>query len=135
MTDYSAYKDPERRKLYIRWHTMKARCTNPNAQAYDRYGGRGIEICDRWKIFQNFYDDMGLPPFPRATIDRIDNDGPYSPDNCEWATYAEQANNSSQTRHVVVDGETMPLKRAAKKMGIAAGSLRGRLNALNAWGK
>lgn len=95
-------KDP----LYDIWKAIKQRCLNPNNQDYARYGGRGITICDRWaKSFTNFINDMGQRPMG-ATIDRIDNNKGYSPDNCRWATMKEQCTNRSSNRNVTINGVT-----------------------------
>lgn len=84
---------------YKAWWAARHRCTNPSNPWYHRYGGRGISMCDRWKTsYANFLEDMGRRPTPQHTLDRTNNDGPYSKENCRWATWREQHLNKTLSR-------------------------------------
>lgn len=103
---------------YRAWCHIKARCLNPSEKSFPRYGGRGVAICDRWRLsFQAFLDDMGARPSPDHSIDRINNDGPYGPGNCRWATRIEQARNKRTSRLVTYEGEKMSLAEACERAG------------------
>lgn len=110
--------DPALRKAYNIFNGIKQRCLNARSLAYQNYGGRGISIDPRWRSFENFVADMGLPE-PDDTIDRIDVDGPYSPENCRWVPLAQQNGNKTTTIWVELDGERLCLKHACTKLGVS----------------
>jgi hypothetical protein len=91
------------------WLAIRQRCYNPNSNGFSFYGGRGIQLCKRWQVFQNFFDDMGERPSPQYSIDRKNTNGDYSPSNCRWATKSEQANNTRGNHTVTAFGETKTL--------------------------
>ncbi len=110
------------------YYAMKARCYNPKSHLFDRWGGRGIKVCDRWlDSFANFVADMGSKPTSKHSLDRIDNDGDYTPENCRWATPREQARNRSSS--VLHDGKT--LAQWSEETGIHYQTLSNRL--LRGW--
>jgi hypothetical protein len=115
---------------YAVWQTMKARCHNPNNGKYKNYGGRGISIAPEWLNFGQFIADMGRRPSDSHTIERIDNDGNYAPENCRWATHKEQANNRrlrKTSRFITIDGVTKTLSQWARHTGISVITISGRL--------
>lgn len=114
-------------RYYKAWHAMLERCNNPNNKFYSYYGGRGIKVCDRWHAFENFASDMG-PREPGMTIDRVDNNGNYEPDNCRWASRKTQQNNRRACRMVTLRGKTQSLTMWCEELGIPRGTVRSRLN-------
>jgi len=109
-------------RAYAIWLHMRGRCRNPSNTRYALYGGRGITICDRWDSFEVFHADMGDPPVG-LSIDRIDNNKGYSPDNCRWATQRDQVHNSRSTKLSDADvqairADTRPLKIIAAEYGV-----------------
>lgn len=112
---------------YTTWRSIIDRCTQSNHTKWSDYGGRGITVCDRWRRFENFLEDMGTKPESR-TIDRIDNDGNYEPGNCRWATRTEQARNTRANRLLTYGGETLTLAEWAERIGVGYATLRSRLD-------
>lgn len=121
-------------------HGIITRCYNKNSKDYKWYGGKGVEVCERWRGkngLANFRKDMGPRPkgttkggLPLYSLDRIDRDGPYSPENCRWATWEEQINNRGIATSITFDGETHTVTEWAKITGIGRESLYRRLNNL-----
>jgi hypothetical protein len=116
-----------RSQIYWCWQNIKQRCFNSKAAHFDRYGGRGITVCERWLVFENFVADMGERP-PGMTLERIDNDGPYSPDNCRWATRKEQSNNRFCNVRLTHNGETLTISQWSERTGIHHHTLFQRLS-------
>jgi hypothetical protein len=107
---------------------MNRRCNNPNSEEYRYYGAKGILICERWKVFENFREDMGERPEGK-TIDRFpDNAGNYEPGNCRWATKREQALNRKTTVWVEHKGKRLCLKDWGKELGVHRETVRKRLD-------
>lgn len=105
-------------KLYGVWRTMKSRCLNPNNKKYNDYGGRGIKVCEEWSLhFRSFYDWAMSNGYEEGlSIDRIDNDCDYCPENCRWTDWVTQANNRRVTPIIVVDG----VRRTAREWSVIA---------------
>jgi hypothetical protein len=105
---------------------MKRRCENPRSHAYGDYGGRGIKVCDRWKTFENFISDMGERP-EGMTLERIDVNGNYTPENCRWATTLEQNGNRRTRRLLTLRGKTQSMTEWARETGIDVNVINARL--------
>jgi hypothetical protein len=105
--------------LYAVWRTMRDRCNNPNQKSYFRYGGRGIKVCERWLLsFENFWEDMSSGWGKGLSIERIDNNGPYSPENCIWASRKIQARNRKSSHFINTPDGKMTIAEASERYGI-----------------
>ena len=116
------YKYP----CYSSWNSMRNRCNNTNNHNYKNYGGRGIAVCERWASFTNFLEDMGERP-EGHTLDRIDNDGDYTPENCRWATPKEQSANRKNTTKIIYKGKDRVLAELLREKGVHPSTYRGRV--------
>ena len=117
---------------YTAWCDMKTRCYNPNSNRYKQYGGRGIKVCDRWlHSFENFFKDMGARPSNEYSLDRIDVDGNYEPNNCRWATEQQQANNKTTNRFLAYNNEEHTVSEWARIIGISPKLMQERIS--NGW--
>jgi hypothetical protein len=118
-------KDP----LYQRWTNMIRRCHDSKDKQYEWYGGRGIIVCERWRLsFLDFLRDTGFPSFKGAQIDRIKNDGNYEPGNVQWVTCSRNCRNRKSSKFITYNGETMCLADWADKLGLKRKSLMSRIN-------
>lgn len=124
----------KKQPTYRTWECMKARCYSKRHPSYHNYGGRGIRVCDRWLNGDGeksgsacFLADMGQRPTPTHTLDRIDNDKGYAPDNCRWATRQEQADNRSNVTMVTFQGRTMTSSAWSRELSKHGALVRGRL--------
>lgn len=127
---YSVVMATKRKKdhpLHKTWEGMRQRCLNPKSPSFERYGGRGITICPEWVTdFEQFCEDMG--PRPKScTLDRIDNNKGYSPDNCRWATPIMQANNTTRNVYVTYNNQTLTVIEWTRLLGLKETTLRVRL--------
>lgn len=117
-------------RTWCSWRGMVSRCCRPSDRAYANYGGRGIVVCDRWRRFENFLSDMGLLPVG-MTLERIDNDGPYSPENCRWATRAEQNRNRTICKIIEYNGKRQCIAEWERELGFGKDCISYRLR--NGW--
>ena len=105
--------------IYAVWSTMVQRCTNPNDHNWKNYGARGITVCDSWRTFERFFDDMVGEWKKGLTLERINNSAGYSKLNCKWATQKEQMNNTRSNRFLIVDGVCLTVSQWADRTGIS----------------
>ena len=112
-------------RLYVAWSHMRQRCNNPSNKEYRNYGARGISICEEWDEFINFYNWAMANGYEKTlTIDRIDNDGNYEPNNCRWVTMAVQESNKRTNHYIEFNGEKMTMSQCAKMNGVSINAFR-----------
>lgn len=114
-------------RAYVCWNNMRSRCGDPSNHRFSDYGGRGITVCERWQVFENFLTDMGEPEAGK-TIDRVDVNGNYEPGNCRWADDREQRFNKRSNRLLTFLGRTQPLNAWAEELGVPRTRIWARLN-------
>lgn len=115
--------NPSGTATYFAWRSMRSRCYSKNNPSYQHYGGRGIEVCEKWRNdYDAFFNDMSPRP-TNHSLDRIDVNKNYSPENCRWATITEQLRNQRRNVKVTAHGETLVLAEWAEKTGISLSTL------------
>jgi hypothetical protein len=128
-TKHGYARQGAKKREYTIWVGMMKRCFSPSEPVYPYYGGRGITVCDRWREFAAFLEDMGEAPSSNYSLDRIDTNGNYSPENCRWATPTEQARNTRRNRLLTYHGETLTMAEWAERLGVDRRVLFARLKA------
>lgn len=113
---------------YRSWSMMLNRCRNPKYMYFSNYGGRGIQVCERWLIFENFLADMGERPSLKHSIERENNNGNYEPGNCCWADRIQQGNNRRNNRVLTFRNKTQTLTLWSRELGIKYDTLLDRLS-------
>lgn len=114
-------------RLYRIWSSMKGRCNNPNNRDYKLYGGRGITYDPKWETFEGFYEDMHETYKEGLTLNRIDNNGNYTKDNCNWITNAEQQLNKRTNHMITINGITKPMAQWAREFNISIKTIESRI--------
>jgi hypothetical protein len=112
---------------YIAWRQMRLRCEDPKNISFSSHGARGISVCSRWAAFSAFLDDMGPKPSPKHSLDRVDNDGNYTPSNCRWADRKTQGRNRSDNHLITLGGVALILTDWAEKRGLNRSTVNARL--------
>lgn len=118
---------------YNAWKNMRRRCSTPSNPRFEQYGGRGIKICRAWDSFEQFLKDMGPRPSGKHTIERVNNDLGYTPENCVWATYKEQNRNYGRNHLVTIGGYTQCLTQWCEDLGVNRSTIFSRIH--RGWGE
>lgn len=122
-TTHGAARVGQKTRAYMIWESMRTRCETPTSMDFKDYGGRGISVCDRWSLFENFLADMGEPT-PGMTLERKGNAGNYEPGNCAWESRLAQANNTRSNVIVSAGGARMTLAQFVRENGLQYSATR-----------
>jgi hypothetical protein len=129
ITKHGKTKRGHKNRLHNIWKLMRQRCSNPNASKYEIYGGKGIKVCDEWQVYINFHNWAIANGYKdNLTLDRIENDGDYCPENCRWATYKEQNLNTSSNNKITFRGITKTITQWGRELEVNYMTLYGRLS-------